>query len=96
MSRDVIAAQAFMNPDYLSRIFKRETGLSISDYVLQERIARAKELLSKTEMPVSSVATAVGYSNFSHFTKIFRKYTDRNPMDYRQYIHIQSSDQSQA
>jgi len=94
MSRDVIAAQAFMNPDYLSRIFKRETGLSISDYVLQERIARAKELLSKTEMPVSSVATAVGYSNFSHFTKIFRKYTDRNPMDYRQYI--QSSDQSQA
>ncbi len=83
MSRDVIAAQAYLNPDYLSRIFKRETGLSISDYVLQERISRAKELLSKTDMPVSAVATSVGYFNFSHFTKIFRKYTTCNPMEYR-------------
>ncbi|WP_054023830.1 response regulator [Bacillus sp. FJAT-28004] len=83
MSRDVIAAQVFLNPDYLSRIFKKETGFSISDYVLQERIRVAKELLSKTDMPVSGVAITVGYSNFSHFTKIFKKYTESNPMEYR-------------
>ncbi|WP_258171262.1 helix-turn-helix domain-containing protein [Paenibacillus sp. R14(2021)] len=83
LSRDGIAAQTFLNPDYLSRIFKRETGFSISDYVLQERIRIAKELLAKTEMAISQVAESVGYSNFSHFTNIFKKHAGLSPMDYR-------------
>jgi two-component system, response regulator YesN len=93
MSRDDIAAQVYLNPDYLSRIFKKETGLSISDYVLQERISAAKELLGHTNIPVSAVATSVGYSNFSHFTKIFKKYTERNPMEYRHQMQEQSDRQ---
>lgn len=83
LTRDKIAAQTFLNPDYLSRIFKRETGFSISDYLLQERIRMAAELITKTKMPISQVAGSVGYTNLSHFTTIFKKYMDCSPIEYR-------------
>ncbi|WP_284646502.1 response regulator transcription factor [Paenibacillus silviterrae] len=83
LSREKIAEQAFLNPDYLSRMFKKETGYTISEYVLLERIKLAKELLSQTNVPVSSVASSVGHTNFSHFTKIFKKYAGLGPTEYR-------------
>jgi len=84
ISRDDIANHVFLNPDYLTRLFKKETGLSISDYLLQERMKIAKELLMKTDMSVKDIALEVGYSNFSHFSKIFKKSTNMNPKDFRQ------------
>lgn len=83
LSRDTIANQVFLNPDYLSRIFKKETGYSISDYVQNERMNLAKELLSQTNMPISSIAAAVGHTNFSHFARIFKKHADLGPTEYR-------------
>lgn len=83
LSREFIADQVFLNPDYLSRIFKKETGYSISDYVLAERINKAKELLLQTSVPISAVALSVGYTNFSHFAKIFKKYVGTGPTEYR-------------
>lgn len=83
LSRDMIASHVFLNPDYLSRILKKETGYSVSDYVLNERINLAKELLSQTNIPISSIAASVGHTNFSHFAKIFKKHTGLGPTDYR-------------
>lgn len=83
LSRETISAEVFLNPDYLSRIFKKETGYSISDYVLAERIREAKELLRQGNLSVSSVAASVGYTNFSHFAKIFKKYVGTGPTEYR-------------
>ncbi|GMK39134.1 AraC family transcriptional regulator [Paenibacillus sp. CCS19] len=86
MSRETIADQVYLNPDYLSRIFKKETGYSISDYVLLERIHKAKELLKQTDVSVSSVASSVGYTNFSHFAKIFKKYVGIGPTEFRSQL----------
>ncbi|WP_337101857.1 response regulator transcription factor [Paenibacillus sp. YIM B09110] len=83
ISREQVAEQVFLNPDYLSRIFKKETGSSISDYILLERIKHAKSLLSETNIPISSIASAIGYTNFSHFAKIFKKYVGIGPTEYR-------------
>ncbi|TXK86002.1 helix-turn-helix domain-containing protein [Paenibacillus sp. N3.4] len=83
VSREDIASHVNMNPDYLTRIFKRETGLTISDYVLQERVELAKDLLMRTDLPIGSIASSVGYNNFSHFSKMFKKATAINPQDYR-------------
>jgi len=84
LSREEIAQHAFLNPDYLARIFKKETGLSLMEYLLQERMKLAKELLLKSEMSVGEIACAVGYSHFSHFSKMFKKQTGYNPNEYRQ------------
>lgn len=86
ISRDDIANEVYLNPDYLSRIFKKETGLSISEYLLQQRMKISQELLEKTEMSISAVATYVGYNNFSYFSKIFKKQFGTTPVEYREKI----------
>lgn len=83
LSRDEIANYVYLNPDYLTRMFKKQTGFSISDYLQQQRIEYAKKLLIETDMPVSEIALSAGYSNFSYFSTIFKKMTQLNPMEYR-------------
>ncbi|MFB5678859.1 response regulator [Paenibacillus terreus] len=86
LSREAIAEMVFLNPDYLSRLFKKGTGYSISDYILKERIELAKVMLTQTNIPISSIANSVGYSNFSHFTRIFKKCIGLGPREYRSLV----------
>ena len=84
LSREEIANHVFLNPDHLTRIFKKETGMAMWDYLFQERMKLAQELLAKTDMPISAVASHIGYVNFSHFSRTFKKHTAMNPNEYRQ------------
>lgn len=73
-----------MNPDYLSKLFKKNTGSSLMDYVTKVRIERAKELLERTVLTISEIAIETGYSNTAYFTKMFKKYTNGvTPREYR-------------
>ena len=83
LSRTQIAEAIYLNPEYLSRLFKRETGGSLSDYILAEKMRTAQALLADTGIPVSLVAVKVGYSNFSYFSQVFKKYTGLSPGEYR-------------
>lgn len=83
LSREAVAEQVFMHPDHLTRLFKKEMGCSVADYVIMERIKLAKELLSQTNIPISSISLSVGYSNFSYFTKLFKRYVELGPTEYR-------------
>lgn len=83
ISREDIARYVHLNPDYLSRIFKKELGISVIDYLIELRIEMAKKLLRDTNMRVSDVAGQVGYSNFSHFSKLFKKKVGVNPNQYK-------------
>lgn len=82
-TREEIAARFFLHPDYLTRKFRKETGMTLSDYLAHERIRIAKDILINSSMPVSDIVSFVGYSNMSHFSKIFKKATGLNPLDYR-------------
>jgi len=84
LSRNEIADHVFLNPEYLSRLFRKETGLSLIEYITNERIQAAIGYLVRTTMPVSIIASKVGHSNFSHFSKIFKKVTGMTPNEYRQ------------
>ncbi|GAA3412278.1 helix-turn-helix domain-containing protein [Paenibacillus hodogayensis] len=73
-----IADRLHLNSSYLSRIFKQEIGLSFSDYVLEKKMGRAKELL----LAGSTVATAAdqtGFKDASYFNRVFRKYWGVTP-----------------
>lgn len=89
LSREDIANHVFLNPDYLNRIFKKEVGMAISDFLFQERLKLAQELLAKSDMPIGAVAAHIGYANFSHFSRMFKKHTSLNPNEYRQ-LHQQA------
>lgn len=83
VTREEVAGHFYLNVDYLSRIFKKETGQLLSDYLLGERMRLSIELLLTTDLPVSTIAVTVGYSNFSHFAKIFKRETGISPLEYR-------------
>ena len=83
LSRAEIADAIYLNPEYLSRLFKKETGASLNDYIVTEKMRAAQSLLSDTNIPVSLIATKVGYSNFSYFSQVFKKYTGMSPVEYR-------------
>lgn len=83
LSRADIAEAIYLNPEYLSRLFKRETGASLNDYIVTEKMRAAQSLLGDTNIPVSIIASKVGYSNFSYFSQVFKKYTGLSPVEYR-------------
>ena len=80
---DQLAARVYLSQTYLSYIFKKETGMTISRYIRQCRMEKAKELLKDTKDTVKEVCEKVGYSDVKHFTSMFRKYTGLKPGEYR-------------
>ncbi|HIW34072.1 MAG TPA: helix-turn-helix domain-containing protein [Candidatus Paenibacillus intestinavium] len=85
-SRERLAEQVYLNPAYLSRLFRRETGHSLTDYLVKYRITKAKEQLEHSQQRVSDIAMEVGYANFSHFSKLFKKTTGLTPQEYRKKV----------
>jgi len=83
ISREEIAARLNMNPDYINRVFKRETGMTMKEYSIHKRIQEAQTLLRTTSLTVSEVALSVGYDNFSYFIKLFKKQIGQTPGQYK-------------
>jgi len=83
-SRAEIAEAIYMNPEYLSRLFKKVKGIALNDYITMKKTEIAKSLLTNTNIPVNLIASKVGYSNFSYFSQVFKKYCGLAPLEYRQ------------
>ena len=83
ISRREAAKYVFLNEDYFSRVFRKETGTGYKEYVLKQKMDYAKKLLGDTDMSVALIASKVGYENFTNFTQMFRKYTGTTPTEYR-------------
>ena len=79
-----LAGQVFLNEQYLMRTFKKTTGMSILEFITNEGLWLAKELLINTNYPINRVADMVGYGNYSYFTKIFKRNVGKTPQAFRQ------------
>lgn len=83
LSRNELAEIVYLHPDYLARLFKRETGISLGSYVIQVRIQVAKRLLETTELSVYTIANRVGYANDSYFSKLLKQEVGLAPNEYK-------------
>lgn len=83
ISRNSLTDIFYLDPDYASKLFKKETGISFKNYIINKRIEVAKNLLRATDLPINTVADNVGYGNYSYFTRLFKKVTDMTPIEYR-------------
>lgn len=72
-----------VNPSYLSTLFKKETGLTLTDYVNKKRVENAVFLLNTTTMQIQTIAQYCGIADVNYFTKIFKKYIGKTPKEYR-------------
>ncbi|UOK60932.1 AraC family transcriptional regulator [Paenibacillus sp. OVF10] len=76
------------NPSYLSRFFKQEMGINVSEFIDDCRIRKAKELLQNTNLMVREVALQVGYEAAHSFTRLFKKITGMTPQEYRESLLV--------
>lgn len=79
-----IAAVANLSQFHFARSFRKSTGLTPQQFVMHERIERAKELLQSEDLPIVEVSLLTGFKNQSHFTSLFRKFTRLTPKIWRE------------
>lgn len=79
----------YFNPTYLSRFFKQEMGMNISEYIDQYRVIKAKELFANGELKVREIANLVGYESSHSFTRFFKRATGMTPQEYRDSIFLE-------
>ena len=83
---EALAKSLFLSRTYLAAKFKKESGTTLTDFILKEKVEEAKRLLRYTDKHATAIAAYLGFSSQSHFANVFKKYTNKSPNEYRK-IH---------
>lgn len=86
LTLESIAGAIFLNPSYLSHLFRKKTGMTMTDYVNAARIERACELLRRRETRVSAIPRMLGYESEKYFFRVFKRRMGLTPNEYRQSL----------
>ena len=84
LSPGLLAKKQNVSLGYLSTIFKRETGKTISEYIREKRVKHAAHLLSTTNLQIQTVALHCGMMDVQYFSKLFKRETGKTPKEYRE------------
>lgn len=90
ISLETIAAKVSLNSSYLSRLFKEETGVTITNYILKCRIEAAIQYLKKDNLKSYEISELVGFQNVEYFCTTFKKITGKTPVEYKKTIQEES------
>jgi two-component system, response regulator YesN len=83
ISTSYIAKQVCMSESYVSYLFKKETGDTITEYIEKTRLKKAKELLDLTSLSVKEISSEIGYQDQNYFSRMFKKHEGISPTRYR-------------
>jgi two-component system response regulator YesN len=78
-----IASSVYLTTTYICLLFKQETGMTINEYIIEIRIAKAKEMLGDFRNKLYDICFAVGYKDPAYFSKLFKKQTGFSPTEFR-------------
>ncbi len=87
-----ISERVFFSSIHTNNLFKKETGLSVAEYLSKYRITVAKKLLEDPESKIYAVAEAVGYKNQAHFKLLFKQITGYTPLEYKNLFSCEKSE----
>lgn len=87
ISLNSLANTFFISPYYLSHQFKDVTGYTVVQYIQMTRIKNAQDLLLNTDMKISEICEKTGFSSFSQFNRVFHKFCNISPSDYKTQMH---------
>jgi YesN/AraC family two-component response regulator len=77
------AATVYLNPSYLSQLFKQRMKMNFVEYVMKVRMDEAKRLLACTSLRISEIAARLGYTDVAYFSSTFKKINELTPSEYR-------------
>ena len=86
LSLSQIARAACLSPSHFCRLFRREMGMSLTQYLNHFRLTRAKQLLSETDFSITRVCFDVGFNSLTHFERVFKHIERQSPSEYRKAI----------
>jgi YesN/AraC family two-component response regulator len=78
-----LAEAVSISASYLSTLFKKEMGISVSEYIRHKRVEAAENMLKYSEYTLTEISQFLAFSSFSHFATVFRQNTDLTPKEYR-------------
>lgn len=81
-----LADQYCVNPSYLSALFKKEMGMTVTSFIMEQRMKRAILYLNTTSLHIQVIASEVGIPDMNYFSKLFKKYTGLTPSEYRKNL----------
>ena len=96
IKRSQIAASIHMNEEYLSRIFKKEVGVSLVEYITEVKLKAAENLLKHTQLSISQISVQLGYENFAYFSQLFRSHYQITPSAFRRQLQQDASSAPQG
>lgn len=91
IKRKDIADAVHVSQDYLSRLFTKTTGVPLSQYIIENKVGLAIQMIEKDNLSVGEIAQKLGYDNFSYFSNLFKKVLGLTPSEYKK--NYQNSDQ---
>ena len=91
ISLDKIASVVHIAPQYVCNLFKKETGMTLTEYINRERISIAKRMLPAEGVLLSQIAEECGFKDYNHFSHTFKKIVGIPPAEYRQSFYDQST-----
>jgi len=83
LSLDSLAKEVFLSKSYLSSIFKKETGMSLTAYITKVRVEKSKKMLLENNARLALISSQCGFKDQSYFTKVFKKETGVSPKQFR-------------
>lgn len=86
ISLEQVAEHVNLNPVYFSKLFKKQTGETFSDYVMNIRIEKAKQLMRNEALSLKEICFQIGYNDPNYFSRVFKKCTNESPKEYRQKL----------
>ncbi|NHN30227.1 helix-turn-helix transcriptional regulator [Paenibacillus agricola] len=87
ISVDDIALEFNYNADYLTRLFKKEMGMNMQEYIQKVKMDHAKEELCRTDLPIKEIAHNCGFEDEKYFMKVFRKHQQMTPTEFRRAFY---------
>lgn len=88
LSIGTLAELVYLTPTYLSTVFKKQTGLTIGQYLLEVRVENAKQKMRDPQLKFYQVSEMVGYEDANYFAKIFKKKTGVTPTEYKESLQM--------
>lgn len=86
LSLDYLAKMCSVSGSYLSSLFKKETGTTVTDYINSTRIRQALLLLNSTSLSIQEISEQCGFSDSNYFARTFKKFQGKSPKSYRESI----------
>jgi YesN/AraC family two-component response regulator len=83
LSLERIAAHVSVHPAYLSNLFKKETGMTVTEYITRTRVEDSKYFLTHSDLPILDIAVLLGFCNQSYYARQFKRYVSMTPREYR-------------